>query len=485
MILLLSVLIGACSNSTDTVASSKDSNERATGSSSSAPSRVQPAEAQLDWTDCDVGKDTECATLQVPLDWEDPAGSKIGLALVRVLATGDRIGSLIGNPGGPGGSGLDFLGANPFSKQLTRRFDTVSWDPRGVAKSAPVSCNDSVPELLGLDPDPDSPAEQAALDKAAAAVSSECARTDLKMLQHIGTVEVAQDLEAIRIALGDEPLNFIGFSYGTQIGQAYAEMYPLNIRAMVLDGVVDPSLGYTEFLLGQTAAFDAAFNENVKRCAQAGKKECGVRDLAEAYDKVHSMVELKPLGSTDRVLGPSELATAAIMTGYYEDGWRDLGPALALGLQGDGSALRAIADQYYDFGSFTAYAGVVCTDTPPPDSPAAYQAFADAARKVSPRFGGSTANELLPCATWPVEAAATAAAVTATGAPPILVIGNTKDPATPYDNAVAVSESLTSGVLVTAEIGGHTAYGTNLCVTKIVDDYLINLTVPKLDPRCT
>ena len=185
------------------------------------------------------------------------------------------------------------------------------------------------------------------------------------------------------------------------------------------------------------------------------------------------------------MLGPGELATAAIMTGYYEDGWQDLGPALAAGLKGDGSALRDLADQYYDFGAFTAYVGVVCTDTPPPDSPAAYESFADAARELSPRFGGSVANELLPCATWPVEAAAAAAAVTAAGAPPILVIGNTRDPATPYDNAVAVSESLESGVLVTAEISGHTAYGTNACVTKIVDDYLINLAVPKADPRCT
>ena len=483
--MLVSLLIGACAESEAGTTASKASNNRAAASTTETPLPAEQPKSKLDWTDCDVGRNTQCATLQVPLDWAEPTGPKIGLALVRVLATGDRIGSLIGNPGGPGGSGLEFLGAEPFSEALTRRFDTVSWDPRGVGKSTPVTCNESVPDLLALDPDPDTAAEQAALDQAAETISTECADSDLNLLEHISTAEVAKDLEAIRVALGDEPLNYIGFSYGTQIGQAYAEMYPKKIRSMVLDGVVDPSLGYTEFLLGQTAAFDASFEENVKRCEQAGPEECGVRDLGAAYDQVHAMVEEEPLGSGDSVLGPGELATAAIMTGYYEDGWQDLGPALAAGLKGDGSALRDLADQYYDFGAFTAYVGVVCTDTPPPDSPAAYESFADAARELSPRFGGSVANELLPCATWPVEAAAAAAAVTAAGAPPILVIGNTRDPATPYDNAVAVSESLESGVLVTAEISGHTAYGTNACVTKIVDDYLINLAVPKADPRCT
>ena len=483
--LLAALVVGACADPNATTTASKASNQRVTERTNGPTSALEQPVPELDWTDCNVGRDTECATLQVPLDWEDPTGPKIGLALARVLATGERIGSLIGNPGGPGGSGLEFLGSDPFSEPLTRRFDTVSWDPRGVGKSTPVSCSDSVPDLLALDPDPDNPSEQAALDQAGETVSQECANSDLSLLEHISTVNVAKDLEAIRVALGDEPLNFIGFSYGTQIGQAYADMYPTNIRSMVLDGVVDPSLGFTEFLLGQTAAFDASFEDNVRRCNEAGRDECGVRDLGEAYDQVHSLVEVAPMGSGDGELGPGELATAAILTGYYEDGWRDLGPALAAGIEGDGSELRALADQYYDFGGYTAYAGVVCTDTPPPESPAAYRSFADEARQVSPRFGGSVANELLPCATWPVEAAATAKAVTATGAPPILVIGNTQDPATPYDNAVAVSESLESGVLVTAEISGHTAYGTNQCVTKIVDDYLINLAVPKVDPRCT
>ena len=482
--LLASLLICACTKADAGTTASKPSNSRAVTAHETPPPSEQP-NSKLDWAGCDVGKNTECAILQVPLNWNEPRGPKIGLALVRVLATGDRIGSLIGNPGGPGGSGLEFLGTDPFSERLKQRFDTVSWDPRGVGKSDPVTCNESVPDLLALDPDPDNAGEQAALDQAAAAVSDDCATSDLQLIEHISTVDVAKDLEAIRVALGGELLNYIGFSYGTQIGQAYAEMYPKKIRSMVLDGVVDPSLGFTEFLLDQTAAFDASFVENVQRCAAAWAESCGVSDLGSAYDKVHAMVEAKPLGSGKTALGPGELATAAIMTSYYEDGWQDLGPALAAGLKGDGSALRGLADEYYDFGGFTAYAGVVCTDTPPPASPEAYKTFADAARKISPRFGGSVANELLPCATWPVEASTQAAAVRAVGAPPILVVGNTRDPATPYDNAVTVSESLESGVLVTAEISGHTAYGTNQCVTKIVDDYLINLAVPKSDPRCT
>lgn len=441
---------------------------------------------ELRWTRCNVADGAQCAALQVPLDWADPGGAQIELELARIEATGDRLGSVIANPGGPGGSGLEFLGYAPFSRDITERFDAVSWDPRGVGKSTAVSCGRSTaPAMLELDPDPDDAAEQQSLDLAARAVSSDCARSDLTLLGHIGTADVARDLEAIRLALGDAPLNYVGFSYGTQIGQQYAAMFPTHIRTMVLDGVVDPSLSYTQFLLDQTKAFDASFKNNAKKCAAAGIDACGVTNLGAAYDKVHEMVESDPLGTGRSTVGPAELAIAAVMTSYWDDGWQDLGPALADALDGRGGALRDLADSYYDFGSFAAYAGVVCIDTPPPASEAEYQQFADAARKVSPRLGGSVANELLPCATWPVEAVGVPAAVTAPGAPPILVVGNLRDAATPYDNAVAVSKSLQSGVLVTVDIGGHTAYGVNNCVTRVVDAYLLDLDVPSKDPRCT
>jgi pimeloyl-ACP methyl ester carboxylesterase len=446
------------------------------------PISWQPA--PLAWSACTDGSNLECSTLQVPLDWTQPGGTQIELALARRTATGARIGSLLMNPGGPGASGIQFLRTGSQPDDVAEHFDQVSWDPRGVGDSTAVSCGADAAAMLSLDPEPDDEAEQSALDAAAAAISSECAASDLELLAHIGTRDVAKDLEGIRRALG-EPLNYIGYSYGTQIGQQYAQMFPTNVRAMVLDGVVDPALGFADFLLGQTEAFDAAFEDNADKCADAGVSSCGVRDLGDAYDEVLEMVEAQPLGSGNQVVGPAELGIAAVMTSYWDDGWEDLGPALAAALEGNGRQLRQLADAYYDFGAYAAYAGVVCIDSSPPADAAAYREFALEASKRSPRLGGTVANEMLPCATWPVEATAEPAPVTAPGAPPILVVGNLRDAATPYENAVAVSKALESGVLVSADIGGHTAYGVNRCVTRVVNEYLIDLVVPEKDPRCT
>ncbi|MFZ4516740.1 MAG: alpha/beta hydrolase, partial [Microthrixaceae bacterium] len=438
----------------------------------------------LEWRDCATDEtagesaDLQCATLAVPLDWSRPDGPTIELALGRIPARGSSKGTVVTNPGGPGGSGLDFLSGEPVSPALSERYDTVSWDPRGVGSSTAVTCSDGVGPYLQLDSDPDTPDEQAALDAAARKVSAACGTADGPLLPHVGTAEVARDLEAIRRALGQGPLNYIGFSYGTQIGQQYAARFPDQIRTMVLDGVVDPSLGYTEFLLGQARAFEAAFDANDQGCRNAGRRRCGVDDLGAAYDRVKASAEAAPIPAGRARLTPSEVAVAATYVAYLDDGWQELGPALAAAEKGDGSDLLDLANSYYDFGGFSAYAAVTCTDTPPPRGEEAYRAFADEMRRAAPRFGGSVANELLVCASWPALPTDVPAPVVATGAPPIVVVGNTGDPATPYSNAVAVADRLASGVLVTAERGGHTAYGVDECVTSIVDRYVIDLEVP-------
>ena len=438
----------------------------------------------LAWAACEDPAITECATLAVPLDWSDVDGPTIDLALGRQRALREPIGPLLMNPGGPGASGLEFLAYSPVSPEVRDRFDLVSWDPRGVGASTPVACGADSAELFSQDPSPDDAEETAALERAAEELASSCA-SDLALLEQIGTWNVARDMEAIRRALGSPPLNYLGFSYGTHIGQAYAELFPDEIRAMVLDGVVDPAQGFAEFLLGQTAAFDAAFDRNVAACAAAGRAACGVDDLGAAFDEVMAQVESAPLRSSAGSVGPGELGTAAVVTSYRNDGWSDLGPALDDALRGDGSDLRRLADSYHDFGSYGAYAGVVCTDSAPPRGEAAFRDFVAQAESLSPRFGAGVANEMLPCATWPAAPTGDPTAITAPGAPPILVIGNTGDAATPYENAVVVAERLSSGVLVTADIDGHTAYGSNQCVTRVVDDYLIRLIVPSTDPRCS
>lgn len=437
--------------------------------------------SRLEWEPCSIPRGGECAMLAVPLDWSRPDGPTIDLAIARLPGSGPP---LLTNPGGPGGSGLEFLASSPFDSSITSKFTIVSWDPRGVGRSTPVTCATDVSEFLAIDSSPDSPEEQQQLDRTAEAVSQECGETDGELLPHVGTADVARDLEAIRRALGDHPLDYVGFSYGTQIGQTYAAMYPDRIRTMVLDGVVDPAASFTEFLIGQAEGFEAAFDLQDQGCARAGESACGVEDLAAAYDEVSRRVESAPIRGPRGDLGPSELATAAIYTGYTSDGWRILGPALARALRGDGSALRRLADSYHDLGAYGSYAAVVCVDTPAPQGPDAYRAFAEEAARRAPRFGAAVANEMLPCATWPAQPSEPARGFVARGAPPILVIGNTGDPATPLANARAVADRLESGVLVVSDIDGHTAYGADSCVTRIVDRYLLDLEVPPSGTTC-
>jgi pimeloyl-ACP methyl ester carboxylesterase len=447
------------------------------------PAGWEPAPPE--WSACEVARRAECAEMRVPLDWEDPSGPTITLALARTRATGDRIGALLTNPGGPGGSGLEYLGHEPFGAGISARFDVVSWDPRGVGASTALSCGSDVAALHALDPAPDDDIEEQMLRDTATALAEECGTSDGDLLPHVGTEDVARDLEAIRIGLGDEPINYVGFSYGTQIGQVYAELFPERIRSMVLDAVVDPALGFEDFLLDQAVAFEESFDANATACARAGTGLCGVSDLAAAYDRVMDSVERSPLGSGRTQVGPSEVATGAILTSYGADGWELLGPALAAALEGEGDPLRSLADSYRDFGGFTSYIAVVCIDSPPPRGHDAYAAFAERAASAAPRFGAAVANELLPCATWPAAPVGEPGAIAAPGTPPILVVGNTGDAATPYQNAVAVAGRLESGFLVTAEIDGHVGYGANRCVTDHVEDYLIRLRLPPEDPRCT
>lgn len=436
-----------------------------------------------EWSECDIGAGgAECATLEVPLDWDDPDGATIDLALARIPATGERIGPLLTNPGGPGASGVDSVAAVAGGSP-SERFDIVSWDPRGVGRSTAISCDGPVSEFLSLDPEPDDPSEQADLDAAADAVARGCADDAADLLEHVSTKDVARDMEAIRLALGGEALNYLGFSYGTHIGQVYAELFGEHVRAMVLDGVVDPALGFEDFLLGQAAAFDDAFAVQHERCVDAGVAACGVEDLAQAFDALAATVENQPITAEGGQVGPAELATAAAYTAYRDSGWDLLGQALADGLRGDGDELANLADHYRSLADYGPYAAVVCTDSPPPTGPVAYREFARRAAEVSPRFGAAIANEMLPCATWGAPSNDDPGPLTAPDAPDILVIGNTGDPATPIGNARSVAETLERGHLVVAETEGHGALGVP-CVSRHVRSYLVDLQVPGAGTTC-
>ena len=437
----------------------------------------------LDWSTCKGERGFQCATLTVPLDWNDVTGPTVDLALGLEAATGDRIGALVTNPGGPGGSGLDFLFSEPFGESLTSRFDIVSWDPRGVGRSTAFDCEQHVDDFLANDPDPDTPSEQTALDEAAQLVAGDCAAASPGLAAHAGTDSVARDLEAIRMALGEPQLTYMGFSYGTLIGLRYLALFPRSVRAVVLDGVVDPTQGFVEWLTDQTRAIDASIGRAFAACTAETK--CPVGDLAATYDEVQRKVEDTPLpAGTGRRLGPAELETGAVMASYEPSLWKDLADALADAAGGDGRGMYDLAQQYYDFGGYAAYAAVECLDSPHPNGSAEFRAFADGLRALSPRIGGSVANELLPCAYWATPPDPIVGPVTGEGAPPVLVLGNRGDAATPYASSVKVADMLVDGHLVSNDGEGHTSYGRTACVDDAVDDYLIDLTVPAADPDC-
>ncbi|CAN5656184.1 alpha/beta hydrolase [soil metagenome] len=474
-LLVLVVVLGACSGVDDDTADTAPSSE-----STTAPGEAPSAEG-ITWESCG---DAECGRLTVPLDHDDPDGDTIELALARRPA-GDpdaRIGSLVVNPGGPGASGASFVtGGFSLGEEVDERFDVVGFDPRGVGESTPVDCGDAPDEFLDLDPQPDDDAELRELQAAAADVSDACAGTGA-LLEHLDTATVARDLDAIRAALGDEQLTYLGYSYGTLIGQLYAEQFPERVRALVLDGVVNPAEDLVELLTAQTDGFDRAFAALAASCDD--DPGCAVDDVAGAYDGLAAEVEEEPLTTDgDDELGPSALSFAAVSAAYDSSTWPIFAQGLADGLDGDGTILLAFADAYRSAADYGVYAGVVCTDGPHPPDPAAWEAFAQQLEEQSPRFGAAVANELLPCATWPAPVVGQPAPVVAEGAAPILVVGTTGDPATPFANAEQVAATLADAVLLTHDGEGHTSGGEADC-DHIVARYLIDLAIPDPGSRC-
>lgn len=436
----------------------------------------------LNWSSCGS---LECATLTVPLDWSKPEGTTIDLALAKSPASGDRKGSVLTNPGGPGGSGIEFvqqgvLASGAFA-DLHGSYDILGWDPRGVGNSEAVDCGDNTTDYLHLDSDPDDAAEQTELDNAAQAVATQCGALDPELLANISTDDSVMDMEAIRRTIGDEGLTFYGFSYGTTLGSVYADRFPDKARAIVLDGVTDPSQDLEGFLAAQTAAFERQLTSILSNCG--GLETCPVEDPAALFDEVAGQLENSPLTVADGKIGPAELSVAAVAVTYVDGAELDLIPGLVDAKNGDGETLAYLADIYYGVTEFDPYLAIECVDQPHPVGNAEWEAFADRLAGISPRIGGSVANELLPCANWPVPVARTPKMPTAPGAPPILVVGNSGDAATPIEQAVKMAESLESGILVTSEGLGHTSYG-NSCVDKITSAYLLDLKTPSPGTTC-
>ncbi len=456
---------------------------------------------ELVWSSCEG--DFECASLTVPLDYAEPEGQTIDLALLRTTAGGDSQGSLVVNPGGPGASGVDYamMAGMAISGPVREAYDVVGFDPRGVARSAPITCFDDaqMDDFLSADPSPDDAGEEAASQELMEDFAQACEQNAPDLIGHISTVEAARDIDILRAALGDEQLTYFGASYGTFLGTTYASLFPERVGRLVLDGAVDPELTGLEMGLGQAEGFERATRAYVEDCVAGGECPLG-SDVESAMSRIPAFLDeldSAPLSVGDDAAG--ELTEGWGMYGiivamYDQNAWPILSQAFDRAFQGDGTLLMYLANLYASRGSDGSYDGngmqaiyaVNCLDRPAGsdgedlDSAAVEQEFEEA----SPTWGRYLAGEGA-CEYWPAEATETIEDYSAAGAAPILVIGTTRDPATPYEWAEGLAQTLDSGVLLSYDGDGHTAYGrSNDCIDDAVDAYLLEGTVPADGTTC-
>jgi pimeloyl-ACP methyl ester carboxylesterase len=472
---------------------------RATTSAGATRSLESYQGQTLEWKGCGGG--FECATLAAPLSWHDPAAGSIELALKRHPATGKRQGSLLVDPGGPGGSGVDYITSawKSFGKKLRGAYDVVGFDPRGVGSSTPVVCFDSARKDLSIAKDfGTDDAGLAAMAKEYAAWGQACQQNTGALLGNVDTQSAARDMDLIRSALGQEKLDYLGFSYGTQLGATYAGLFPQRVGAMVLDGAVDVTLDPDQVSAGQAVGFERALRTYVadcqggSGCPLTGDVDAGMKQVREILDRAKD--DPYPTSGGRRVT--QSLAFYGVtVTLYNQESWDVLTQALdEVVHQGTGDVLLYLADYYNDrddkTGKYTsnsaeAFRAVSCLDARGTTDVATMRADAAEIEKGAPTMGRFFAYSGLMCSDWPYPVVKQDFDLHAKGAPPIVVVGTTHDPATPYAWAQALATTLDSGVLLTYEGEGHTAYGrSNACVTHAVDEFLVNGTVPEEGTRC-
>lgn len=454
---------------------------------------------QLAWQPCGS---MECASLTVPMSYDDPALGDLRLAVSRSRArTADRLGSIVVNPGGPGAAGVDFAAyvANQVMPAVARRYDVVGFDPRGVGDSAPVSCltGRQTSAWLDADPTPDSPAEIRSLMRTAGRISPGCLRSDATLARHVGTDLTVQDVDVLRSALGDERLNFLGFSYGTFIGAQYMERFPDRVGRFVLDGAVDPTLDGMQLSQGQSAGFQQAVWQFAADCTRQSNCPAKSRTGVITWlNRLFDQLDARPMAThTTQPLLESQAITAVFYAMYDPSLWPVLTDALSLAARGDGTNLQEVAYSATDrTGRFqfatntnSAFYAISCWDSPPtPNATGLAAAAGRWSRGVRvPALAKAMSWGNAPCSTWFGHTAQPPTAVTSTTASPVIVIGTTRDPATPYAWARALAAQLPTATLLTFEGDGHTAYGTDSrCVQDAVDGYFLNGTMPPAGLRC-
>lgn len=475
---------------------------------------AEPAPPTLDWQPCDGT--FFCATATVPLDYAHPDGRTVQLAVIKHPATdpAHRIGSLFFNPGGPGGSGIDELLAlyGMFPAGLRARFDVVSFDPRGIGQSTVLQCYDTIAEehqqLAGAPMGfPVGPTQQQAWEQAYAAFDHACATHAGPLLAHDTTADTARDMDLLRRAVGDRALNYLGTSYGTYIGATYANLFPTKVRAMTLDADIDPAkwagtrdAGLDTFLrVGSDEGSAATLNAFLDLCGGTTTSACAFSAGSPAathakYAALLDRLAAHPVPFQGVAVTPA-VAVGVTVNLLYEvhpipnlaEGWPGLATALQGLYQASGGTPNAMqATDLAPYAGRESELGVLCSDDPNPRDPADYPAQAAIATARSGVVGAYWAWIPEACAQWPVLAPQRY-----TGpwnrptAHPILVVGNTVDPATPYSGAVAMSRELADARLLTVAGYGHSALGNpSSCVNAAEDAYFVTGALPARGTVC-
>jgi pimeloyl-ACP methyl ester carboxylesterase len=501
------VVLSACSSS--------DAPDDAATSSSAAPTTpTEPSVDPVEWTDCTAdiapiiagrpGADRPltfgCGQIEVPLSYDDPTGPTLSLFAVRAVSgtQTDRIGSLVVNPGGPGLSATDAAvqSALTLPDAVLARFDVVGVDPRGVGLSQPVQCiSDSTKDqLTAAEPRPTTADQLDAAFSLADDVAAGCVDQYGEGLGAFSTVDSARDLDVVRQAVGDQQLTYLGYSYGTTLGSTYAQLFPEEVRALVLDGAVDPDATRQEAAEAQAQGFEAAFDAFAANCTSL-VSGCPIgADPRTAVGDLLNQAETTPIPSSTqgetRQATPGLLLAAVRSALYNPAAWPQLAQSLAAAQQGDSAGVLTLADTFTGRAEDGTYSNTIdanitvgCADTDESYSQSDVRTLVADWGSRYPLFGADAALSLYTCTPW--DAPRTPLPDRdAEGAAPILVIGTQGDPVTPLPGAVDMAQDLTSGVLLTWQGSGHTAYPKTQCVTDAVNAYLVDLAAPTADLTC-
>lgn len=488
---------------------------RASTAPTASPSASPTATASLKFTDCTSLIDPRaagvpaqrarnleigCGRLPVPLDYADPSGPTVSLYVLRIHdTTSSGQAPLVVNPGGPGGSSVSLaVGlAGRVADDVLASYDIIGIDPRGVGLSSAITClSDSQKDtVFAAAPDVRTAAGVAEAGSLARMWATGCRKAVGKGLGDYNTVYAARDMETLRTSLGAKKLDYLGYSYGTLLGAVYATQFPTTVGRMVLDGAIDPGLGFQQGSEVQLAGFEKAFGQFATYC----ESEPDCQPMGDPAEAVTTLVKTATTsgGIPVSTSGEDRKATAGVVYSavaealYDQDSWSTLADAIISGQKGDGRGLLALADQYYQRDSsgrytnlFDAFTVVTCNDGGVTFTGAQLTSLGTAWAKKYPVFGAYFAGQLAMCNGWPASGHTAPTSVPAAGAPPIVVVGTVNDPATPYGNSAKLAQSLGTGVVLTWQGQGHTAYLKNECIDDAVDAYLVEGTAPKPKTTC-